>query len=1811
MHAIVRLLANVLLLNTNSSLRRVGILLNKINVMKRGSPIFFLIILLIIFFSIPRSIAQKSLLHEFAKQKNARWKLDKRKADSLASDLGIPTYYVENDSNKVVILQRLGHKNKPVYYSTNNIDAAATISVDEVWNSNNEYPSLTGEGIQINLWDGGSIRDTHRELQNGPGSRITMRDLELPLSSHSTHIAGTMIATGVSAAARGMAGLATIAAWDLNDDMAEMAGAAAQGIVVSNHSYGPLCGWDYNSNNESWYWYGDPDISTTEDYEFGFYNQVSADLDYIAQFAPNYLIVKSAGNDRNETPSTYEHYVWDGTWKLVNVPREPDGGDDGYDCLTPMAVAKNILTVGAVDNSKVITSFSAYGPTDDGRIKPDVVANGYDIYSASSSADDSYASYNGTSMSTASATGSVALVHQLQNALQPGVQLLSATIKGILIHTATDLGNSGPDYIFGWGLLNIKEAADLIFANSHNQGKNIFEEELASDGEIIIPVTTQSTPFLKVTICWTDPAGQASSPSLNSRDSKLVNDLDVLVENSSSHEIYKPWILDVENPGAAATKNVNHVDNVEQIYITNPGENDFNIKISHSGLLSGGAQKFSLIISGIETTPNIYPPKNLAYTINESSIVLNWNPPESGTPRSYKIYRNGSLLAESENISFEDHAIDLDNVYQYYVTAEYELNSQMFESIGTNQITAFPQTLRSLPFIVDFEQETNEILYKNSLDGWQWGDSESLNCYYLDFSENTTKFIGADSYSAGDAIHVSDIAITAPLRLADYKDVLLSFDYMLKTGIYDAIDELHVVYKLQEEEQWHELQKLENAFDWAFHTIELTPEICKNGTQIGFYYDDFYQWGMGAGLDNIRITGTLNIQEDLSLESIITPESAMCEQEHFLDLTFSIKNTGNIAIASGETIEVRVAYNGIQKSSNYTLTQTLSIGSSISITCPNLIDPLPVGINNISLEISWTKDQSISNNTNSKNITVYGLPEITFVDIPEAICVDSDPITIQANPTGGTFQGEFLSGNLFNPTTAGIGEHEIFYTITDINGCTNLDSIDLIVVSIPNVSFTGLSSDYCINDTQVALSGIPPGGSFEGSGITGNLFDPSIAGAGTHNIKYIYTDAYGCSNTEEQQTTVHELTTLSFTFGEGPYCQYADPIQLTALPEDGTFYVNEEINDFLDPSQVPPGQVQITYNFQNAYGCNSSISKTVNIMALPEVTFDDPGDPFCYIDSNISLTAQPAGGTFYGNLVSDNIFNPVAAGIGPHEIIYIYADNYNCLNADTIIVEVNPLPEVNISGLSTMYCVNGESSQLTGLPSGGLFTGNGIVGNNFFPDLAGIGTQEITYFYSDVNGCSNSAQVSTNVADSTYIEILNLQDRYCQDDDPVTITVSPAGGILKIDDKNEHVLYPSHLTPGTIDISYEFENENNCVSFVDQFVEILALPEVNIEGLNEMYCQVNEDYLLTGLPSGGEFKLEGASVTYINPMTLDDGIYELIYNYTDEYGCVGNTFKTFEISSNPIAKIEGLAPTYCPNGEAVTISGIPSGGYFEGSGIRDNTFTPHNLLPGVYQITYTYNQSGCEVSTTNFTTITEPVVVTIENLVPEYCPEDSLGDISANPAGGLFSVTEVLEGNAAFNSYELTYSFTDEFNCTFSDLQSFQIRSKPEINFPDNLILTRDDTLYWPPENTDWSFIWPNDSTSSKIELIGSIYSNGNNALDVTVLDNYGCYNIFNIDFFIEMPLALINDNDQSEWLIFPNPADNYLKITVQKETSIKEPSSIKFLDLNGKIIKHWNDVQIHEGSLYLEIDKLNAGIYLISIYHDHSNHIEKIIIQR
>lgn len=502
-------------------------------------------------------------------------------------------------------------RNKPMYYTTCNANGAAVIKSDKVYPGGGAGLNLTGSGVLLGIWDGGRVSETHPELTG----RVVQQDGATTISDHATHVAGTMIAQGVVASVRGMSYQAELNAYDWNNDDIEMSAAAEAGLKVSQHSYGYITGWHYGnySGTNAWHWFGDPAISQTEDYYFGFYDATARLWDSVAHAAPDYLIVKSAGNDRGDGPSPgTAHYVYDGSnWVSSTQTRDVDGGTTGYDCIGHNSLAKNILTIGAVSNTGNMSSFSAWGPTDDGRIKPDVVAKGVSVYSSGYTVNtltNDYKYKSGTSMSGPMVSGSAGLLLQHRENLHPGQPMLSSTLKALIIHTANDLidGVAGPDYRYGWGMMDTEKAALLMSANAAGGGLHICEMILGDGETFTLPLKSSGSGPLRATIVWNDVPGTPPPPSLNPTTPHLVNDLDLRLTRSDN-TIFTPYILNPSNPSAAAATGDNFRDNVEMVHIDSPGTDEiYSLTVGHKGSLSGGSQQFSLIISGNEALDYIY-----------------------------------------------------------------------------------------------------------------------------------------------------------------------------------------------------------------------------------------------------------------------------------------------------------------------------------------------------------------------------------------------------------------------------------------------------------------------------------------------------------------------------------------------------------------------------------------------------------------------------------------------------------------------------------------------------------------------------------------------------------------------------------------------------------------------------------------------------------------------------------------------------------------------------------------------------------------------------------------------------------------------------------------------------------------------------------------------------------------------------------------------------------------------------------------------------------------------------------------------------
>jgi hypothetical protein len=603
------------------------------------------------------SEAKRAELNSLSVQSKNTYQVSRSRALSLAGSHGWQVLRRTKNGN-LLSLQGVNSLGFPIYLIThNNTIAAATTGTNLVQPGGALGLNLSGSSTamvnKLAIWDGGSVYTAHQEFA---GKSITIKDGASVLD-HTTHVAGTMVAKGVYAPARGMAfNTSALQSYDFDNDVAEMS-AAAPNLLLSNHSYGDVAGWDFSDNR--WEWYGLPGDSV--DYTFGFYDSRVQAWDKIAVAAPYYLMVESAGNSRGSTgpPDSAEYYGYRSRTDQTMVDkgiRKPGAisSNDGYDIISTTGNAKNILTVGAVNpipfgpksrQDISVAYFSSWGPTDDGRIKPDIVADGVNVLSTGVASPTSYLTLSGTSMAAPNVTGSLYLLQEYYQQKNGGNFMRAATLKGLVCHTAFDAGNVGPDYIYGWGLLDMGKAAQAI---TDNGTKSLLKENTLTQGQTqTFNVIASGTDVLAATISWTDPEGSITPDgTINSRTPKLINDLDIKISDGTN--TYNAWVLNPDNPGAAATTGNNIRDNIEQVYIANavPGKS-YTITVSHKGTLKGGEQAYSLIVTGVggKTYCTSAPLSNADSRINNVKLANINNTPAAGC-KSYSDYTNLTIQLE-------------------------------------------------------------------------------------------------------------------------------------------------------------------------------------------------------------------------------------------------------------------------------------------------------------------------------------------------------------------------------------------------------------------------------------------------------------------------------------------------------------------------------------------------------------------------------------------------------------------------------------------------------------------------------------------------------------------------------------------------------------------------------------------------------------------------------------------------------------------------------------------------------------------------------------------------------------------------------------------------------------------------------------------------------------------------------------------------------------------------------------------------------------------------------------------------------------
>ena len=241
-------------------------------------------------------------------------------------------------------------------------------------------------------------------------------------------------------------------------------------------------------------------------------------------------------------------------------------------------------------------------------------------------------------------------------------------------------------------------------------------------------------------------------------------------------------------------------------------------------------------------------------------------------------------------------------------------------------------------------------------------------------------------------------------------------------------------------------------------------------------------------------------------------------------------------------------------------------------------------------------------------ILIVPYPDATITQV-DTLCVQNGSVSMEARDPGGTWSGNGVTGNNFNPGLAGPGNHVIKYDLANSFGCTDSDSIIITVMPSPSADIVPVETMY-LTDPKVIVAASPPGGNWSGSGVSGNVFDPFAAGTGEHVITYqTLPDRFGCSGID----TIH-INVIAPPLPEAYF--EPDTSGCTPLPVhfrnhsvNGESYLwdfgDKTYSDKKDPvhTYYVPGSYIVTLKVSN-YSGESTFKAIINVYQNPASQFE-------------------------------------------------------------------------------------------------------------------------------------------------------------------------------------------------------------------------------------------------------------------------------------------------------------------------------------------------------------------------------------------------------------------------------------------------------------------------------------------------------------------------------------------------------------------------------------------------------------------------------
>jgi PKD repeat protein len=661
-------------------------------------------------------------------------------------------------------------------------------------------------------------------------------------------------------------------------------------------------------------------------------------------------------------------------------------------------------------------------------------------------------------------------------------------------------------------------------------------------------------------------------------------------------------------------------------------------------------------------------------------------------------------------------------------------------------------------------------------------------------------------------------------------------------------------------------------------------------------------------------------------------------------------------------------------------------------------------------------------------------PVITPVfALNDSYCPSSQPLVLQASPQGGIFtvNGQPSNGTLDISVP---GTYVIGYSFDQQNGNCEGSGFKTIVVSpLLPVSITGLSAQYCISADRVQLQGYPEGGIFTVNGTPVTFFDPSVLGAGIHNVSYTVNNG-SCNGTVNQQVEVTPVVTPVIANLSASYCIGDAAFTLRAEPVGGSFFINGIRSSVFSPAQLGAGTHTVEYRL-SAEGCSGTVSAQVSISSQPEARILNLASLYCSTADAFVLAGDPRGGYFTIGGDSVTVFNPALYAGSTVQVTYILNRAGECEARTSQSVTIGNELQISMEGIQTLYCISQPAVTLRAMPQGGVFKlkrENGeetiLANNQLDPATTGAGTYQLIY---EITGtCAGREEITIRIQEQLQPEIANLEEVYCTSAPSVVLQGMPAGGRFEreingvITAMPGGLFAPSALAAGTYTIRYIFDN-GSCQGSTTRQVQITA-PERAVIGGNNQQC-IGAPFALTASGSG-EFRwfrnnvlVQAAGGNTLNEVLADAGTYAYTVVLRNNQTCV-DTSQVFTVVVNPLP-VAGLAPTgdheIC-QGEAFELRASGGATYeWLRNGVRVTGTTGNTLSAtqaGVYTVV-AISEAGCRDTT-----------ATSANIIVNPLPLVDLGANQTLCEGETVVIGQEIEG-------VVSYKWTSSANVTWTSAE--------------------------------------------------------------------------------------------------------------------------------------------------------------------------------